>query len=128
MGAVLSMECEHARARASLALDGELSQVERAHLRAHVGRCTDCAAFARELDGLTQELRSAPFQRPRERVPARRRRPAARRLQLGLVAAVVAFAAGLGSLAGSLTHRSMLHSGSPPPRVPGAQLPLRTPA
>jgi predicted anti-sigma-YlaC factor YlaD len=128
MGAVLSMECEYARARASLALDGELSQVERAHLRAHVGRCTDCAAYARDLDGLTRELRSAPLQRPRGRVPARRRRPGARRLQLGLVAAVVAVAAGLGSLAGSLTTSSITPGGSPPPRIPGAQLPLRTPA
>src|SRR5690242_16588963 len=119
------MECERTRARASLALDGELSQVERAHLRAHVGRCTECAAYARDLDGLTQELRSAPLQRPRGRVPARRRRPGARRLQLVLVAAVVALAAGLGSLAGSLTPRSMTHGGySPPPSVPGAQLPL----
>ena len=121
------MECDYARARASLALDGELSQVERAHLRAHVGRCTDCAAYARDLDGLTQELRAAPLQRPRGRVPARRRRPGARRLQLGLVAAVVALAAGLGSLAGSLTTRSVTHGGTPPPSVPGAQLPLRTP-
>jgi predicted anti-sigma-YlaC factor YlaD len=122
------MECERTRARASLALDGELSQVERAHLRAHVGRCTDCAAYARDLDGLTQELRAAPLQRPHGRVPARRRRPAARRLRLGLVAAVVAIAAGLGSLAGSLTPHSMTHGGSPPSSVPGAQLPLRTPA
>ncbi|HEY2372235.1 MAG TPA: zf-HC2 domain-containing protein [Gaiellaceae bacterium] len=127
MGAVLSMECEYARARASLALDGELSQVERAHLRAHVERCTGCAAYARDLDGLTQELRSAPLQRPRGRAPARRRRPGARRLQLGLVAAVVALAAGLGSLAGSLTTSSLTHGGSPPPSVPGSQLPLRTP-
>jgi len=122
------MECDRTRAQVSLALDGELSQVERAHLRAHVGRCTECAAYARDLDGLTQELRSAPLQRPRGRVPARRRRPGARRLQLALVAAVVAIAAGLGSLAGSLTTYSMTHGGSPPPSIPGAQLPLRTPA
>jgi predicted anti-sigma-YlaC factor YlaD len=108
------MECERTRARVSLALDGELSQVERALLRAHVGRCTECAAFARDLDGLTQELRAAHLERPRGRMPARRRKPGARRLQLGLVAAVVALAAGLGSLAGSLT--------------PRAQLPLRQPA
>jgi predicted anti-sigma-YlaC factor YlaD len=59
MGAVLSVDCERARARASLGLDGELSEVERAHLRAHVGRCADCAAYARDLERLTQELRSA---------------------------------------------------------------------
>ena len=126
------MECDRTRAQVSLALDGELSQVERALLRAHVGRCTDCAAYARDLDGLTQELRAAPLQRPRGRVPTCRRRHGARRLQLGLVAAVVALAAGLGSLAGSLTAHSAVspvaRAGSPPASVRGAQLPLRTPA
>ena len=34
---------------ASLGLDGELSQVEQALLRAHVGRCADCAAFASDV-------------------------------------------------------------------------------
>lgn len=121
------MECERARARASLGLDGELSEVELALLRAHVGRCAACAAYARDLDGLTQELRSAPLQRPGGCVPVRRRRPGARRLQLGLAAAVVAVATGLGSLAGSLTTRSApVRTGAPPSRIPGAQLPLRT--
>jgi predicted anti-sigma-YlaC factor YlaD len=121
------MECERARARASLGLDGELSEVEQAQLRAHVGRCAACAAYARDLDGLTQELRSAPLQRPGGSVPVRRRRSGARRLQLGLAAAVVAVATGLGSLAGSLTTRSApVRTGAPPPRIPGAQLPLRT--
>jgi predicted anti-sigma-YlaC factor YlaD len=59
MGAVLSVDCERARARASLGLDGELSEVEQALLRAHVGRCADCAAYAHDLERLTQELRSA---------------------------------------------------------------------
>jgi predicted anti-sigma-YlaC factor YlaD len=74
MGAVLSVECERARARASLGLDGELSEVERAHLRAHVGRCADCAAYARDLERLTQELRSA---RSRALTDARRHAAAA---------------------------------------------------
>jgi anti-sigma factor RsiW len=123
------MECERARARASLALDGELSQVERAHLRAHVGRCAQCAVFARDLDRLTQELRSAPLQRPGARVPARRRNSGARKLQLGLAAAAVALAAGLGSLAGSLTSSPAVDAVTPVPVAPtggaGQQLPLR---
>jgi predicted anti-sigma-YlaC factor YlaD len=79
MGAVLSVDCERARTRASLGLDGELSEVEWAHLRAHVGRCADCAAYARDLERLTQELRSArpgapaDGSRPAAAVPARRR-------------------------------------------------------
>ena len=120
------MECESARARASLGLDGELSEVELAHLRAHVGRCTDCATYARDLDGLTQELRSAPLQRASVSVPARRRNSGARRLQLGAAAAAVALAAGLGSLGGSLV--SSVHTAQVAPTPVGAQLPLRTSA
>jgi anti-sigma factor RsiW len=106
MGAVLSMECERARSRASLALDGELSQVEQALLRAHVGRCAACARFARDVDALTQEIRATPHTRPTRAVlPERRRSTGRRTLQLGVAAAAVATAAALGSLAGSLTSR-----------------------
>lgn len=111
MGAVLAAECERARKRASLGLDGELSQFGQALLRAHVGRCADCAAFARDLGGLTREIRAAPLERPQHAgVPVRRRGSGLRAFQLGAAAAAVALAAGLGSLAGS-------HSSSPPPRV-----------
>ena len=111
MGAVLAAECEHARKRASLGLDGELSQVEQALLRAHVGRCVQCAEFARDLGGLTREIRTTPLQPPRTWVlegsgmPARRRSPGMRALQLAAAAAAVLAAAGLGSLVGSLNSR-----------------------
>ena len=98
------MECDRARARASLALDGELSQVEQAVLRAHVGRCAACAGFARDLDALTREIRTTPLERPYVAgMPPRRRSNGMRTLQLGAAAAAIAAAAGLGSLAGSLT-------------------------
>jgi ferric-dicitrate binding protein FerR (iron transport regulator) len=120
MGAVLSAECERARTWVSLGLDGELSQVEQALLRAHVGRCARCAAFARDVDGLTQEIRTAPLQRPlRAGMPARRRSTGMRALQLGAAAAAVAIAAGLGSLAGSLSSRS------PVPTAAARTIPLR---
>jgi predicted anti-sigma-YlaC factor YlaD len=90
----------------SLGLDGELSQVEQASLGAHVGRCAACAEFARDLDALTQELRTAPLERPTvAQVPARRR-SALRTLHVGAAAAAVILAAGFGSLAGSLTSRA----------------------
>ncbi len=108
MGAVLSAECERARAWVSLELDSELSEVEEALLRAHVGRCTACAEFERDVDGLTQEIRTTWPQRPVvPRAPLHRRRAATRALQLGAAAAVVAVAAGFGSLAGSLTPHSV---------------------
>jgi len=103
MGAVQNADCERAHAWVSLALDGELSEVEQGLLRAHVGRCAACAGFQRDVDALTRELRSAPHVRPAAvRVQLRGRSAAMRSFQVGAAAAAVALAAGLGSLAGSL--------------------------
>jgi hypothetical protein len=104
MGAVRSAECERARLQASLGLDAELSEIEEASLRAHVGWCAACAGFERELVALTGTLRAAPLRRPVGRVTLPRRRSATVRvLQISAAAAAVVVAAGLGSLAGSLT-------------------------
>jgi hypothetical protein len=105
MGAVLSAECERVRLLVSLGLDGELSQVEQASLGAHVGCCVACAEFALDLEALTQELRTAPLERPVAQVPARRR-SALRTLHVGAAAAAVVLAAGFGSLAGSLNSQA----------------------
>jgi ferric-dicitrate binding protein FerR (iron transport regulator) len=106
MGAVLAAECERARTWASLSTDGELSQFGQAQLRAHVGRCAACAAFARNLETLAEELRRAPLEQPTTDVmPVARRSAARRAFQLGAAAAAVAIAASLGSLAGSLSSR-----------------------
>jgi hypothetical protein len=92
--------------RASLGLDGQLSQVEQALQRAHVGCCAECAAFVHDLGGLTQEIRTTPLSRPsRAGVPACRRSPGTRALRVCAAAAAVVIAAGLGSLAGSLSSR-----------------------
>jgi len=109
MGAALAMECERARSRVSLGLDGELSEVEQAMLRAHVGRCAACAAFERDVDVLTQELRAAPLRRPgRVGMPDRLRGTGVRALRVGAVGvAAVVIAAALGSLAGSLKTRDV---------------------
>jgi predicted anti-sigma-YlaC factor YlaD len=148
MGAVLAAECERARSWASLGLDGELSQVEQALLRAHVGRCAQCAEFELDLEGLTRELRTAPLTRPpRAGVPARRRASGMRLLRVGAsAAAAVVVAAGLGSLAGSLSSQPVRHSATagltaralrvaaleiaqPRPQLrPGARLQHSTPA
>lgn len=118
MGAVLTAECERARNRVSLGLDGELSQVEKALLRAHVGRCAACAGFARELGGLTEQIRRTPLVHPQRGayepmdVPVRRRSSGMRVLRLSAAVAAVAVAAGLGSLAGSLSSRGPAHVAS----------------
>jgi predicted anti-sigma-YlaC factor YlaD len=116
MGAVRTLECERARLQASLRLDGELSEIEQASLRAHRRHCVACAIFERDLAALTGELRAAPPQKPAARVApaagvsptagvalARRRSATVRVLQLSAAAAAVVLAAGLGSLAGSLS-------------------------
>ena len=106
MGVVLAAECERARARASLGLDGELSQLEQALLRAHIGRCAACAEFASDVVALTQELRTTALEGVVVAgMPARRRSSGGRTFQLGAAAAVVVIAAGLGGLAGSLSSR-----------------------
>jgi len=140
MGVVLAAECERARKRTSLGLDGELSQVEQALLRAHVGRCPQCAGFAHDLGALTHGIRATPLRRPRTPgMPVRRRSSGMRPLQLIAAAAAIIVAAGLGSLAGSLSsgspsHRSAsvlsspraLRSATPSafrsPRLPGTRL------
>lgn len=89
--------CERARGWSSRALDGELSDFERALLTAHVERCAECARFASELRGFTEELRAAepvPLLHPLE-LPVRRR-SFARTIQIGAAAAVLAVAVGLG--------------------------------
>jgi predicted anti-sigma-YlaC factor YlaD len=104
MGAVRSAECERVRILVTLALDGELSQVGQASLSAHVGCCAACADFARDVEGLTQALRTAPLERTAVPCPRLHRRSAKRTLLLAAAAAAVVLAAGLGSLAGSLNH------------------------
>jgi len=105
MGVVLTGECERARARVSLGLDGELTEAEQAMVRAHVGRCAACAGFAREVEAWTRELRAAPLERVAVAGMPQRRRGGVRLLQVGAAAAAIVCAAGLGSLAGSLHSR-----------------------
>jgi predicted anti-sigma-YlaC factor YlaD len=95
--------CERAREWASLQLDGELSELERALLDAHLDRCDSCARFRLEAAATTSLLRGAevePVARPIS-LP-RRARPGIRTFQTGVAVALVVTAAGLGSLLGVL--------------------------
>ena len=94
--------CERTRGWASLALDGELSELERALMQAHVERCPGCARFVADVGAVTEALRSAapePLPHPVS-LPARAGRVRAGMLRLGAVAGVVVGALGL---AGTLT-------------------------
>src|SRR5437660_4349156 len=98
-----SRSCEQARERASLRLDGELSDLESAFVEAHIRRCAGCRAYAAECEAIALRLRSAELawlERPTSlpRVRPRRARHAA---QASVAAALVAIAAGFGTLYGA---------------------------
>jgi predicted anti-sigma-YlaC factor YlaD len=94
--------CERARTWAALAPDGELSELERKLLDAHVQRCAACAYFAVEVAAVASELRAAalqPMPRPLV-VPIWRRRPVYARVRaVGAAAAVAVMALGVASRA-----------------------------
>jgi anti-sigma factor RsiW len=87
------------RARESVSgrLDGELSELERAWLDAHLSACAECSAYADSVAAFTRELRTAPLEQPDAEIalPSRRR---ARGFGLQSAAAVIAIlAVGSGS-------------------------------
>jgi anti-sigma factor RsiW len=92
---VVQDECGRARESISARLDSELSELDSAHLNAHLRRCPECAAHARELAGLTVALREAALEQPGVPVwvPQRRRAVALRRVPLRAAAAAAAVAA-----------------------------------
>lgn len=95
--------CERVRGQVSLELDGELSQLERRMVSAHLSRCAECRTFAEGAASFTRALREAPlelFERP---IAVRQlRRPAVLgRFQVGVAAAVAMVAVGLASQLGS---------------------------
>ena len=94
--------CERARTWAALAPDGELSELERKLLDAHLQRCAACGYFAVEVAAVATELRGAtlqPLSRPLV-VPIWRRRPVYARVRaVGAAAAVAVMALGIASRA-----------------------------
>jgi anti-sigma factor RsiW len=106
--------CERAREWASLRLDGELSELERALLDAHTRRCGACAQYVEEIGAITASIRSAEREElPRPVIlPLRRSFAwATRALQAGAAtAAVLAITAGLSLQVG---RSSSSHAGVP---------------
>lgn len=87
---------------ASLQLDGELSELERALLGAHLARCDACAVYVREVGAATRGLRAAELERPAHPITLPSRRRLLRPVHLSAAAAMLAMAVGLGALASSL--------------------------
>jgi len=98
-----SRVCDRAREYSSRALDGELSDFERALLETHLERCGACRAYSVELAEIVTRLRVAPLEalpHPISLPPARRRARA--RVLQGAAAVAAAAVAVTAGLAGSL--------------------------
>ena len=96
--------CERAREWGSLALDGELSELERVLLDSHLRRCAACAAYVVEITAITETIRATepePVTQP-VAIPLRRRfSHASRAWPAGAAAAaVLAVSVGLGTQLG----------------------------
>jgi anti-sigma factor RsiW len=90
--------CERVREQLSLALDGELSQLEDAHLDTHVATCASCQAFGAELGAATRIIRAAPLEELSIPISIPAPRRIARRAFQAAAAAAVVLAAGIGSI------------------------------
>src|SRR5712691_11579003 len=92
------LDCERTRALASLALDSDLSEVERLHVVAHVEQCGECSRIIGTMERLTGEVRAAatltPPRMPRIMVAPRRRSLPVARLAAFAGAVLVAGLAG----------------------------------
>ena len=94
--------CDRARSWAALAPDGELSELERTLLRAHLVRCASCSRFAADVNAIAAALRGASFEplpRPISIPPWRRRLVLVRLRTVGAAAAVAVMALGIASRA-----------------------------
>lgn len=56
-------DCDAARLRTSLAIDGELDDVGRGLLARHLFACAECARVAARMEGVAELLRGAPRER-----------------------------------------------------------------
>lgn len=84
-------ECQKARERISLDLDGELSLHESGLLERHLSHCAECALFAVDVRRHTGLLRAAPLEQPPPF--ALPRRASARRFSVRVGATVASTAA-----------------------------------
>ena len=95
--------CDRIREWVSLEVDGELSRIEQALVERHLAACAECAAFAADVGGFTQALRTAPLEPLAEPIVLpRRTRISLRSFQVAAAAAVAVVAVGVAGLSSSL--------------------------
>jgi predicted anti-sigma-YlaC factor YlaD len=99
--------CDQAREYVSLALDGELAEVERMRLDAHVDSCPECQAFQTDVEAVASRIRAAEPEQPAYPVVLpRTRRLSVRSIQVGAAAAAVVAIVAAGSVFQVLGPRS----------------------
>lgn len=110
---MLDRGCDRAHAWASLGLDEELSELERARLDAHLARCRTCAREVSQMRAVARLMRETPPEIPSEPVFVARSSHAHRPigLRVAIAATLAVAAAGLGVVAGHV-------GGTKPPAVP----------
>jgi hypothetical protein len=76
----LPLNCERVRSQISMALDAEVSELDRRLVAAHLARCGECRAIESAVRAFTDELRAAPLESPRQPIVVTRHRPRRRAL------------------------------------------------
>jgi predicted anti-sigma-YlaC factor YlaD len=110
MAALPSTDCERTRALVSAWLDGELSEVGRARLDAHVAECDACWEYRRSAQHTTRLLRSASLEELRVPIVLPRPRHRLARIAQAGSAAAAAAAVAVIALAGTFER----HPAQPP--------------
>jgi predicted anti-sigma-YlaC factor YlaD len=127
-------DCSRAREAASARLDGELNELEGAHLDAHLLGCDDCRSYLAEIGSVARALRAAALEEPRLSVFAERRRRPVIRVHVAAAAVVLVAMTGgsfaLGQMIGAHGSDRTATVGSTVALVktPNVALPKRGPA
>ena len=96
MGQFSVRDCDRMRGYVSASLDGELSELERSRLDAHLAACAGCRTYAAGAAEASRLMRQAPLEELQFPIVLPSRRfAAARRLQVVAAAAAVAVTIGL---------------------------------
>lgn len=103
MGQISLHTCDRMRELHSASLDGELSELDRVRLEAHLTGCASCSAYAATTAQASRLVRQAPLEEPSFPVAVPGRRLAvARKLQVAAAAAAVCVTVGLSVAVGTI--------------------------
>jgi predicted anti-sigma-YlaC factor YlaD len=111
MGQIPLQTCDRVHELVSASVDGELSELERVRLQAHLAVCGSCHAYAAGATEAARLLRETPLEDLTIPIVLPGRRLAvARKLQLTAAAAALVATVGLSAVIGTLSSSSRPHS------------------